>query len=117
MFAAADLFEHVARGARGDGLEKQLVFGIGGEHDHACVFKRCDDLARCLDAASSGQADIHHHNIGFVPFGLPDGFIGCAGFSDDLKLRIPGEEGFQSKANDFMVIYEHDSQHDLDLLW
>lgn len=75
-FVTADLFEDVARGACGNGVEEEFIFCEGGENDDFGVGEFGGDFAGGFDAAFTGEADIHDYNVRFVSFDLLECFIG-----------------------------------------
>ena len=83
---AADLLEHVARGAGHDRVEQRLVVGERRQHQAAQLGMDGAQLAAHLDAGAVGQADVEHGDVGMARGIALERLGGRAGLADDLDV-------------------------------
>jgi len=69
------------------------------------VGKGAPDETTSFDAILPWQANVHEHDIGTMLTGFFQGFFHGAGFIHHHKLRVAAEQGAQSQAHYFMVVY------------
>jgi len=108
---AADLLEHVAARPGSDGVEQHLVLGVRGKHDHlgfGCLF---DDLSAGVNAASSQQPNVHHHDVGMEQQRLLHGLLGRGSLIHDHEIGLTVEECAQTQPHHFVIVHNQDLEY------
>ena len=105
---AADVLEHVARGAGHDRVEERLVVGVRREHQAARVGHLGADVAAHLDAAAVGQAHVEHGDVGLRGADPRQRLLDGAGLADDLHVGLEAEQLGDAATDDLVVVEQED---------
>ena len=105
--ARPHLLEDVSGGAGHDRREERLVVRERREHEHFGVGMLRADLARGLDPAPIGQANVHHDDVGPGPVGLVDRLADRAGLGGDVDVLLRLKHRPDAVSDDLMVIDQH----------
>jgi len=69
------VFEKVTAGAAAQGIENEVAFLVGGEHEDLDFGKAFFEAGDALDAAHPGEVDVHEDDVGFLGGDSPKGFF------------------------------------------
>ena len=119
QFAIGHRLEQVSARAGFEQRDEMFVFRVHGEHQHPTrhrfTRRRCAQrvrlvqLARGRESIHIGHGEIHHDHVRIDAFGEGERLPASAAFANDRDVLRGRQHGFESSANNLVVIHQYDT--------